>query len=71
MKKVDRFGNAISVNYNHDDITITNVNGSTITMVANNDTSGRTYVVTLPMVIKLVIDLIIQDIVIIGHSIIW
>ena len=48
MKKVDRFGNAISVNYNHDDITITNVNGSTITMVANNDTSGRTYVVTLP-----------------------
>ena len=48
MKKVDRFGNAISVNYNRDDITITNVNGSTITMVANNDTSGRTYVVTLP-----------------------
>ena len=50
MKKVDRFGNAISVSYNHDDITITNVNGSKITITGSTNTTGtvKSYTVTLP-----------------------
>lgn len=50
IKKVDRFENAISVSYNHDDITITNVNGSQITMIASTNATGtvKSYTVTLP-----------------------
>lgn len=50
IKKVDRFENAISVSYNHDDITITNVNGSQITITASTNAIGtvKNYTVTLP-----------------------
>ena len=48
IKKVDRFENAISVSYNHDDITITNVNGSQITITASTNAIGtvKNYTVT-------------------------
>ena len=50
IKKIDRFNNEISINYNNDDIAITNVNGSQITITASTNAIGtvKNYTVTLP-----------------------